>query len=143
MGGLDIIMTSDFYQVLMVQNSWDFSSKNIGFNILATKFWHKNVKCYELHKIMRQNDVHVINILNRFQIASQTNENLHFVNNLCLKPPPMDNTSPHLFYANLKIIAHIKIIYDKTPSKTFKFLTKKYILKHVLFISNCQCYHFI
>jgi hypothetical protein len=80
-GGFDVIMTSDFYQALLVQDSWVFSSKNIGFNILATNFLHENVKCYELHKIMRQNDVHFINILNRFQIASQTIENIHFMNN--------------------------------------------------------------
>jgi hypothetical protein len=43
MGGLDIIMIGDFYQVLLVQDSWIFSTKNIGFNILATNFWHKNV----------------------------------------------------------------------------------------------------
>ncbi len=61
MGGLDIRMIGDFYQVLLVQDSWIFSSKNIGFNILTTNFWHENVKCYELHTIMRQNDDHLIN----------------------------------------------------------------------------------
>jgi hypothetical protein len=38
MGGLDVIMTCDFYQAPFVQNSWIFSSKNIGFNILTTNF---------------------------------------------------------------------------------------------------------
>ncbi len=66
MGGPDVIMTSGFYQTPPIRDLWIFSSKNIGFNILATKFWHENVKCYELHKIMKQNDVHFINILNRF-----------------------------------------------------------------------------
>jgi hypothetical protein len=70
MGGFDVIMTSDFDQTLLVQDSWIFSSKNIGFNILATIFLHANVKRYELYKIIRQNDVHSIYILNRSQIAS-------------------------------------------------------------------------
>jgi hypothetical protein len=143
MGGFDVIMTRDFYQVLMFWDSWFFSSKNIGFNILAINFWHENVKCYELHKIIRQNDVHFINIVNRFQIASQTNEDIHFMTNFCLRPPLMDNTLPHLFYTNLKTIAHNKIVYEKTHGiKHINFSQKIFILKHV-FISNCQYYHHI
>jgi len=46
------------------------------------------------------------------------------MNNFYLKPPPMDNTLPHLFYTNLKTIAHNKIVYDKTLNETFKFLAK-------------------
>jgi hypothetical protein len=53
MCGLNAIMTFDFYQAPLIQYSWIFSSKNIGFNILASIFWHENVKCYKLHKIMR------------------------------------------------------------------------------------------
>jgi hypothetical protein len=83
MGGLDVIMIGDFYQVPLVWDWWIFSSKNIGFNILTTIFWHENVKWYKRHKIMRLNDVHFINILNRFQNASQTNENIHFMNDFC------------------------------------------------------------
>jgi hypothetical protein len=73
---------------------------------------------------MKQNDVHFINILNRLQTVSQTNEDINFMNNLCLRPPPMDNTLSHLFYTNLKTIAHNKIVYDKTLGKTFKFFAK-------------------
>jgi hypothetical protein len=36
----------------------------------------------------------------------------------------MDNTLPHLFYTNVKIIAHNKIVYDKTLGKIIKFLAK-------------------
>jgi hypothetical protein len=85
MGGLDVTMTCEFYQALLVQDSWIFSSKNIGFNILTISFWHENVKFYELRKIIRQNDVHFINIVNMFRIASQTNENIHFMNNFLFK----------------------------------------------------------
>ncbi len=73
---------------------------------------------------MRQNDVHFINIVNKFWTTSQTNKDIHFMNNFYLKPPPMDNTLPHLFYTNLITIAHNKIIYHKTPSETIKFLAK-------------------
>jgi hypothetical protein len=46
---------------------------------------------------MRQNDVHFINILSKFQTTSQTNDDIDFMNNLCLKLPPIDNTLSHLF----------------------------------------------
>jgi hypothetical protein len=32
---------------------------------------------------MRQNDVHFINIFDRFRTPSQKNEDIHFMNNLC------------------------------------------------------------
>jgi hypothetical protein len=47
---------------------------------------------------MKQNDVHFINILNRFRTTSQTNEDIHFMNDFYLRPPSMYNTSLHLFY---------------------------------------------
>jgi hypothetical protein len=68
-----------------------FKIKNDGFNILGIVFWCENIKCFEWKKVMRQNDLHFINILNRFWIYSQTNENINFINNIWLKPPPMDN----------------------------------------------------
>jgi hypothetical protein len=51
------------------------------------------------------------------------------MNNLCLKPPLMDNTLPHLLNTNLKTNAHNKIVYDKTLGNTFKFLAKDIHLK--------------
>ncbi len=47
------------------------------------------------------------------------------MNNYSLRPPLMDNTLSHLFYTNLKTIAHNKIACDKTPGETFKFLHKR------------------
>jgi hypothetical protein len=73
---------------------------------------------------MKQNDVHFINILNRFQTTSQTNDDIDFMNNFCLKPPPMDNILPSLFYTNLKTTTHNKIVHDKALGETFKFLMK-------------------
>jgi len=54
----------------------------------------------------------------------QTNDDIDFMNNLCLKFPPIDNTLSHLFYTNIKTIAHNKIVYDKTLGETFKFFAK-------------------
>jgi hypothetical protein len=41
MGGLDVIMTSDFYQASPIQDSWIFKSRTNGFNILGTNFCKK------------------------------------------------------------------------------------------------------
>jgi hypothetical protein len=54
--------------------------------------------------------------------------------NFYLKPPPIDNTLPHLFYTNLKTTSHNKIVYEKTLGETFKFLTKD--------IHSQKCLHF-
>jgi hypothetical protein len=135
MGGLNVIMSSDFYQVPPVQNSRMFSSKKIRFNILTTIFWHENFKCYELHKIMKQNDVHFVNILNRFQTTSQTNENIH----LYLRPP---STHYHIYFTQtLKPIPITKLHITKHLVKYLNFLQNIFILKHVHFISNYHCYH--
>jgi hypothetical protein len=134
-------MTSDFYQAPPIQDSRIFSSENIRVNILTTKNLHENVKCYELHKIMRQNDVHFINIFDRFQTASPTNEDIHFMNDFYLKPPSMYNTLLHLLYTNFKTNSHNNTAYNKKPNKTFNILQNIFILKHVHFISNYQCYH--
>jgi hypothetical protein len=52
------------------------------------------------------------------------NKNLNFINVICLKPPPIDNILPHLFYTNLKTIAHNKIVYDKMMGQIIKFVAQ-------------------
>jgi hypothetical protein len=48
MGGFDVIMTRDLYQVLLLQDSWIFKFKTNSLNIFKTNLWHENMKCYEL-----------------------------------------------------------------------------------------------
>jgi len=93
MGGLDIIMTSDFYeypkarkktyyQAPLVKDSWIFKPKLDGFNILGTNCWHRHVKCYELHQVMWQNNIDFIHVFNKFQIATQTTKDISYINNI-------------------------------------------------------------
>jgi hypothetical protein len=103
---LDIIMTSDLYQTLPIKYSWIFKPKLDGFNILGTNCWHQHVKCYELHQVMQQNDIDFIHVLNRFQIATQTTKDISYINNICLKPTPLNGVLLYLFYTNTKTIAH-------------------------------------
>jgi hypothetical protein len=46
------------------------------------------------------------------------------MNDFYLRPPSMYNTLSHLIYTNFKTNSHNKIVYNKTPSKTFNFFTK-------------------
>jgi hypothetical protein len=124
MGGLDITMIGDLYQVSSIQESWIFKSKTSSLNILGTNLWHENIKCYELKQVMRQNDINFINILNRFRTTTQTFENINFINKNCFKTQPMDNTLPYLFYTNEKTTTHNNNVSCTTVGQTFKFLVQ-------------------
>jgi hypothetical protein len=65
-----------------------------------------------------------INILNRFWITSHTFEDITFINQICLKTRPKDNTLPHSFYMNAKTIEHNIIILQNTLGQTFTFHAK-------------------
>jgi hypothetical protein len=80
---------------------------------------------------MHQNDLQIINILNKFQITSHIFEDISFINQICLRTSPIDNNLPHLFYTDAKTIEHNKIILQNTLHQTF-------ILKHVLHTSNYE-----
>jgi len=107
-GGLDVIMTNNFYQMPLVRDSWIVKSNAHGFDVLGTNFWHEYVKCYELNQVMQPKNEIFINILNKFRTTSQTFEDIKIINNIYVKPPPKDNTLPYLFYTNAKTIAHNK-----------------------------------
>ncbi len=55
---------------------------------------HENLKCCELKQIMQQNYLEFINILNRFQTTSQAYKDINFIDKICCKWPPIDNTLP-------------------------------------------------
>jgi hypothetical protein len=40
--------------------------------------------------------------MNKFLTTSQTIEDINFVNKICFKTPPMDNTLPHFFIQRLQ-----------------------------------------
>jgi hypothetical protein len=49
-----------------------FKKCNDRLETLAPYFWHDHIKCYEVHMVMRQNDMEFIHTLNKFRIASHT-----------------------------------------------------------------------
>jgi hypothetical protein len=124
MGGLDIIMSGDFYQVPPIQNSWIFRPKLNEIDIFGTYFWNEHVKCFELKQIMPQTNTNFINILNQFRTTLEIHHNINFMSQICLKKPPLDTTLPYLFYTNVKIIEHIKKTFQNTLGETFKFVVQ-------------------
>jgi hypothetical protein len=73
---------------------------------------------------MHQNDLQIINILNKFQITSHIFEDISFINQICLKTLVIDNTLSHLFYIDAKTIEHNKIILQNTLGQTLTFHAK-------------------
>jgi hypothetical protein len=53
----------------------------------------------------------------------KTHGNINFINQICLKKPPLDTTLPYLFYTNTKTIEHNKKTFQDTLGETFKFVT--------------------
>lgn len=139
MGGLYIIMTSDFYLALLIQDSWISKLKIDGFDFFSYKFWYEHVTCYELNQVMQQNDIKFVDILVFFWITSQNFKDINFINKICLKTPPTTNMLPHLFYIDVKTIEHNKIIFQNTTIGECLHFSTRYILTHV-FISNYQWY---
>jgi len=116
MGGLDVIMTWDFYQVLPIWDSWIFQSQTNGLNSLGTFFlaWRHQTLWIKTNYV-----TNIINILNRFEIIF---EDINFINRICLKALHTNNTLSHLFYTNTKTTTHNKRIFEKTIGETFKFI---------------------
>jgi hypothetical protein len=52
-GGVDVIMTCDFYQTPLVKDNWIFQNIKNNVNALTPNFWQTYVQCYELNKVMR------------------------------------------------------------------------------------------
>jgi hypothetical protein len=51
-GGVDVIITSEFYQTPLMKDSWIFQNIKNNVNALAPNFWQTYVQCNELNKIM-------------------------------------------------------------------------------------------
>lgn len=120
-GGLDVIVTGDFYQAPPVRDKWVFQQLDFGLNAIAPNFWREYMKCYELKTIVRQNDPIFINILNRFRKATHTTGDVEFLNNLCLKKPPESSIIPYLYYTNPETSAHNNREFMKSTGPTFNF----------------------
>jgi hypothetical protein len=117
--GVYVIVCGDFYQAPPVRDKWVFQKLDDGLNSLAPNFWNDCIKCYELITVMRQNDPHFIDILNRFRKGTHNITDIHTMNNLCFKQPPNNFTIPHLYYMNKDTLAHNLKVFDNTEGLTY------------------------
>jgi hypothetical protein len=65
-GNIDVIITSDFYQIHIVCDVGLFKINMNNIDSLAPNFWMEKIKCYELKQVMYQSDEQFINIFNQF-----------------------------------------------------------------------------
>ena len=120
-GGLDVIVTSDFYQAPPVRDKWIFQKIDEGLSALAPNFCQDHIKCHELNTVMRQNDLVFINILNRFRKATHTIDDIKTINDLCVKSPPIQTQIPYLFYTNKDRLAHNDQVFSNASGSIFCF----------------------
>ena len=120
-GGLDVIVTGDFYQASPVRDKWIFQKIDEGLSALGPNFWQDHMKCYESNTAMRQDGLVFINILNRFRKATHTIDDIKTINDLCVKSPPIDLQIPYLFYTNKDTMAHNDQVFSNASGSTFCF----------------------
>ena len=120
-GGLDVIVTGDFYQTPPVRDKWIFQKIDEGLSALAPNFWQDHIKCHELNTVMCQNDLVFINILNRFKKATHTIDDIKTINDLCIKNPPIHLQIPYLFYTTKDMMAHNDQVFSNASGSTFCF----------------------
>jgi hypothetical protein len=68
-GGVDVIMIGDFYEAPLVKDNWNFQNIKNNINALTLNFWQIHVQCYELNKVMRQDDMVFLQTMNKFRIV--------------------------------------------------------------------------
>ncbi len=114
-GGLNVIMSCDFYQSPPIKDCWIFFSFNGIINALAPFFWKNNVKCFELSSVMQQINTQFIKTLNK-----QSEKKTQYINSNCYWQIPNILTT-HLFYTNILEWKHNKFVFNKTCGPTFNF----------------------
>ncbi len=97
---LDVIITSDLYQLQLVCDVRVFKIKMNNIHSLTPNFWMERIKCYELKQIMHQNDEEFIIILNQFHTTTQSQFDIDSISSQCFCTPPKDPKLPYLFYIN-------------------------------------------
>lgn len=63
-----------------VHDSWVFQPIDDGLNSLAIYFWQNKIQCFELPRVMWQQDTQLIEILNKFRKIHQTQQDIDIIN---------------------------------------------------------------
>ena len=89
-GGLTVIFIGDFYQLKALGEQCIFQqpqSKNMPKLAWYTSPW-KFYSMYELTKVVRQNEINWIELLNRVRVGLQTDDDIQRIKNLVGNPVP-------------------------------------------------------
>ena len=129
---LDVIITRDFFQVQLVSDSGVFKNTKESMDDLAEGFWLDKIKCYELNQVIRQSDKQFIDILNRFKIVIQTQNDIDIVNSQCVRNPPRNPNFSYLFYKNTPRLQHN--MFFNVLKVVFMFCTKK--INIMIYVQN-------
>jgi hypothetical protein len=79
----------------------------------------EKMKCYGLKQVMHQSDEQFINILNRFQTATQLQLDVDNINNQCFCTPQNDPKFPYLFYMNEAKQKHNELAFLRSERDVF------------------------
>jgi hypothetical protein len=85
---MNVIITCDLYQTPLVGDKWVFQRRFDNINAFEINFWLDHICCFELLQVTRQSDDQFIEVLNRFQTATQNPLDITFLNSICLCQPP-------------------------------------------------------
>jgi hypothetical protein len=119
-GGVDVTMTSDFYQTPLMKDSWIFQNIKDNVNALIPNIWQTYVQCYELNKVMRHSDMVFIQTLNKFYIATKKHKG-YSINSICNQQLPNTFVILYLFYTNKLVQKHNENVFINKFGPTFIF----------------------
>ena len=105
-GNVDPIFYGDFYQAGPIHDSLIFEHPKLHGQKIPYTFWRDNVKCFQLHQVMRQKYYTFISILNRIRKNCQTELDIAWLNKQCYRQPPNDPSFPYLFFINKDVDEH-------------------------------------
>lgn len=88
---------------------------------LAEDFWLDKIKWYELNQVMRQSEQQLIDILNRFRIATQTQNDIDIINSQCVRNPPRNSKFPYMFNKNKPKLQHNESVFQRTEGNVYVF----------------------
>ena len=117
---IDVINKGDFFQIQHVRDSVVFKNTNESMDDLAEDFWLDKIKCYELNQVMRQSE-QFIDILNRFRIATQTQNDIDIISSECVQNPPRNPKFPYLFNKNEPKLQHNESVFQRTEGNVYVF----------------------
>lgn len=119
-GGVSVVAVGDLFQLKPVMDSWIFSPKPNGLEVLGTNLWQSLFSFYELEEIMRQKgDLQFAQLLNRLREGKHIiPDDIDTLKTRVLAEEPLPETVenlPHLYTTRDKCARHNSKIIATVP----------------------------